>query len=190
MKKAILVLSSVCLIISGCQESAAIKGKPIEVTIEGGGEFPEFLAGTWESSAEQGGWRIVFEPNGTIPSIVHTMGRTELKPGLKTEVPMKMNKKSIFKPGKWVVNYDPATSTLTVEIRLAHFYSEIGTGTVEGSQTDIFVGPVSKDELQWNANWTTFLKAVARTPENPKTILETDPAYGESQDIIFKKVKN
>lgn len=185
MKKIFIILCLLSVFFTGCQ--GPVKQKPVEVTIEGGGKFPGFLAGRWE--ADEGGWQFLFEPNGIISSMVHSMGRVELEPGKTARVPMKMGKKSIFEPGEWIVDYESATRILTVKIELKHFYTEIGTGTIKGSFSDVFIGPVSEDKLIWNANWTTFLKSTSHTPENPSVDLSTDPIYGESRDIVFRKVE-
>ncbi|MFA6176063.1 MAG: hypothetical protein WC765_05745 [Phycisphaerae bacterium] len=175
------------LFLTACQESVK-KERAVEVIVEDSNQFPEFLVGRWKAEGNRG-WEFVFERNGTISSIVHTLGTVHLKPNEITTVPMKMDGQSIYEPGKWVVDYEPTTNILTVEIDLKSFYLEIGTGTVEGSCSDIFTGPISENKLIWRVNWVTFLNAMAHTPENPSTDLSSDPIYGESQDIIFNKVE-
>ncbi len=187
MKRFLLLFFGITIFFlpGGCQDTAK---KSAEIIIEDGNHFPEFLVGKWKAEGKSG-WEIVFEENGEISSIVHFFGQVELKPSEVQTFPMKKEGKSIYEPSEWIVNYDSANNVLTVEIGLKYFYSEVGTGIVKGSCSDIFTGTVSEDELIWKANWTIFLNATAQTPENDLTDLSNDPDYGESHDIIFKKVK-
>ena len=74
----------------GCQNAHS----GVEVIIEGGGEFPEFLVGVWK--ADKNGWEFVFEPDGSISSAVISFGRVRMKPGEVTTVPMKMGVKEFL----------------------------------------------------------------------------------------------
>ncbi len=69
------------LALTGCQRPALYDMTlgSVEVFIEGGGEFPEFLVGRWKG--DKGGWEFVFEPNGTISKAIITVGRTRIIPG-------------------------------------------------------------------------------------------------------------
>jgi hypothetical protein len=53
---------------NGSISESDINEVAVEVAVEGGGQFPEFLTGKWK--ADEGGWEFVFEPNGTISSAV------------------------------------------------------------------------------------------------------------------------
>ena len=69
MNKILVTLGCAVLLsaLAGCQSPAANKSD-VEVIIEGGGEFPLFLAGTWK--ADKNNWQLVFEPNGVISSAI------------------------------------------------------------------------------------------------------------------------
>ena len=69
------------LALTGCQRPALYDMTlgSVEVFIEGGGEFPQFLVGRWK--ADKQGWEIVFEPDGTISEARIAMGRTRIVPG-------------------------------------------------------------------------------------------------------------
>jgi len=88
--KRLVVLAGCAVILlglAGCQNTgggdrgvgpAPTRGD-VEVIIEGGGEFPEFLVGTWKD--EKRGWEFVFEPDGTISSVVMGPIPIEMKGG-------------------------------------------------------------------------------------------------------------
>jgi hypothetical protein len=168
--------------LGGCQNA----NSGIEVIIEGGGEFPESLAGVWR--ADKNGWEFVFEPDGKISSAVITLGRVRMKPGEVTTVPMKMGGKGIYEPGEWMLYYIPVDRELMVKISLKNFHVELGKDSLEGKSTDIFNGPVSKDGKLWQVNWTSYFDYVAHTSQHPDFIITEDPNRGISQTLIFQKV--
>ncbi len=183
--KQLLVLFGCCVILlglAGCQNA----NRGIEVIIEGGGEFPQFLVGRWK--ADKDGWEFVFEPNGAISSAVISLGRVRMKPGEITTVPMKMGGKGIFEPGKWMVHYTPAGRELIVKISLKNFYVELGKDVLEGKSTDIFTGPVSKDGKVWQVDWTNFPDYTVHTAKYPKFPVHRDPNQGVTYSLIFEKV--
>ncbi|GAF71377.1 unnamed protein product, partial [marine sediment metagenome] len=68
--KQLLVLAGFAVLLlglAGCQNV----NRGVEVIIEGGGEFPASLAGTWK--AEGRPWKITLNPNGTVASVVIRM---------------------------------------------------------------------------------------------------------------------
>ena len=168
--------------LTGCQST----GKGVEVVVDGDGQFPQFLTGTWK--ADKHSWEFVFEPDGTISSAVISMGQIELKPGQVTKLPMRYGGKGIFKPGVWTVHYNPANRVLTVEISLKSFYMELGRGILEGESTDIFVGPISEDGKIWRVDWTSFPDYTARTAKYPDFKLTEDPNYGVLKTLILEKI--
>ena len=126
MKQLVILAGFAVLLLglAGCQKAnRGVDPAPprggVEVIIEGGGEFPEFLVGRWK--ADKYDWQFVFEPDGAISSAVISLGRVRMKPGEITTVPMKMGGKGVFEPGKWMVHYAPAARDLTVEISLKNF---------------------------------------------------------------------
>ena len=119
--KQLLVLAGCAVFLSGlasCQKPAQTTPPvgSVEVIIEGGGEFPQFLVGIWQ--VDKHGWEIVFEPDGTISSAIHTIGGVGVKPGQVTT-----GGKSVFEAGKWLVKYTPESRELLVQIVLKlHLY--------------------------------------------------------------------
>lgn len=155
MKKLSFVLFGLVFVLSiqtGCQSPA--RPGSVEVVIEGGGEFPQFLVGKWWDEREWLGF--TFERDGTISSAVTPIGWVTLRPGQKTVVPMKKGGKGVYVPGDWLVNYSPETRELTVKIVLEHFRNELGPNVVEGNSVDIYTGPVSEDGTQWEPFWFAY----------------------------------
>jgi hypothetical protein len=172
-------------LITGCQNSKS-NTSSVEVIIENGARFPDFLVGQWK--ADRHGWEFDFEPDGTLSSVVISLGRVQIQPGQVTKVPMKLGGKGIFKPGHWTVNYAPDSRELTVCVTLVNFYIEMGDDTLEGSSTDIFVGSISEDGNVWQAKWTAFPNYTAHTAEHPSFYLPTDTVYGITNTLTFEKV--
>ncbi len=173
-----LVLS----LLSGCQEG-------VRVVVLDGSAFPQDLVGRWK--ADKHGWEFVFEPDGKISSAVIAMGRIELKPGRKNVVPMKLGKESVFEPGVWMVQYSPKGRELIVEINVKSFQVVMGSNIVEGSSKDIIAGQIT-DEGLWEADWVSYPKYIARTPEHPEFVL-TDPSKDEPEasdrgKLVFTKI--
>jgi len=175
--------------LSGCQSPTQLSSSKtgVEVTIENGGEFPEFMVGKWKAN-KKSGWELVFEPDGTISSAVISFGRVKMKPGEITTVPMQRNGKGVFEPGEWLVHYAPPSRELTVKVSLKNFYVELGKDVLEGKSTDIFVGTISEDGKVWLVDWTSFFHCTAHTDKYPNFDLSADPNYGASKSLIFEKV--
>ena len=100
-------------LLGGCS-SQVQEESAVEVSIDGDGDFPDFLVGRWK--ADRGGWEIIFEPDGSISSAVVSIGRITMKPGQITTVPMKLGGKGTFEPGRWSVQYSQDRRELIVEI--------------------------------------------------------------------------
>ena len=169
----------------GCQETEKKPDKDVEVTIEGIGPGPKFLAGIW--TADRDGWKFVFEEDGTIGGIIHTIGRVALKPGQVKKVPLKRGGEGIYKSGKWTVNYDTDLRELFVGIELDHFKAEIVQNVVEGRSTDIFVGPVSEDGRVWEAEWYSYPEYYVTTGEYNHYKLPVDPNENPKGVLVFTK---
>ena len=169
--------------LSGCQGPACNKSG-VDVIIEGGGEFPEFLVGRWKD--EKTGWEFVFEPDGTISSAVIDSGFMAVVPseGIATK-PMKMDGKAVYELGQWMVQYSPKQRKLSVEVVVDFFHVDIGRDALEGYSFDWFVGPVSEDWTQWEAEWMSAPMYIALTPE--PTELPVDP-NDTIQTLLFEKV--
>ncbi len=194
MKPLFVIVSCVVvftLIITGCQPQSdkplsADEESHVEVFIEGGGQFPQFLVGSWKEN--DGGWEITFEPNGTISSVTHTIGQVKVSPGRPTVVPMIEKGKGIFEPGVWTVRYLPESNELSVEIVLKHFRAQSGNKIVEGSSRDFFIGTVAEDSREWAAEWLSFPVFVVSTGPKGKLTLPVDYNENPKTTLIFEKV--
>lgn len=172
----------------GCQK--ADKGvdlntdRGVNVVIEGGGSFPKSLAGTWK--ADNYGWEFVFKPDGTISSAVIDAGMVRVNPGRKVAtIPLKKEGKGTYKLGQWTVQYSPHSRELAVEVVVDYFHLDMKTFGLKGHSTDWFVGTVSEDSQSWKAEWFTFPKYIALTPE--PTELADDPNLNPVANLVFRK---
>jgi hypothetical protein len=185
MKKtfSVLILLFCLFLIIGCQSS--IRKPPVNVIIEGGDSFPNFLAGKWVSDK---GWEFVFEPNGVISSAVIDNGMVNVRPATEriATIPMQMGGKGVYKLGQWTVQYSPDTRELAVEVVVEHFRLDMGSNALEGNSTDWFVGRVSEDWQVWEADWVSIPKYIALTPEPGE--LPVDAEDYPRGIIIFKKL--
>ena len=185
-----LVIVLVLSCFTGCQQ--LITSQPecgVEVVIEGdsGEGFPKCLVGRWEGS--KAGWQIVFEPDGSISSIVHAVGFTEMKPCEPTIVQLKEGGKGIYEPGQWTVQYDYEYRDLAVNIELANYKLEIQKTIAEGNSKDFFAGTVSEDCTEWYAVWTSDPKYIFTTEEYERHELPMNEAMQERGIVVFRKVK-
>jgi hypothetical protein len=171
--------------LAGCQNSAAYKDG-VEVTVDGDGQFPDFLVGTWK--ADEGGWEFVFEPDGKISSATVSIGRAKLQPGRTTTVPMQLGGKGVYKPGPWSVQYSHEKRELIVEIAIDHFRVELGDNVIEGRTRDFFVGSVSEDGRLWWADRFNFPEYVVNTEKYHNYELPFDPNDNPRESLLFQKV--
>lgn len=185
--KWLLVLGSWLLLLGGCNRPLRHEGDNVRVIVEGGGRFPASLAGLWK--ARQHGWELHLEPDGRISSAILSLGRVRVIPGQTTTMPTRSGDQAVFTPGLWTVHYLPRTRELTVRITMDHVRVEMAGNILEGSSTDVFVGPVDPTERLWQTQWTTFTRYAAHTPENKSFDLSTDPAEGETRPLIFEKTE-
>jgi hypothetical protein len=164
--------------------STTLTAKGIEVTIEGGGQFPKPFAGRWTGPEL---WEFNFEPNGVISSMIHTLGGVEMKPWYIVRVPVLGGNEAVFRPGLWFVHYTPSTRILTVKITVEDFNFPAGEGTLTGNCVDIFTGPVSEDGTVWNVTWTNFPDYTGHTKELPNYKLPVLDPNGEVREVVFEK---
>lgn len=181
----VLVLALWAILPGGCGRPQSSHADGAKVIVEGGGEFPGPLAGPWK--AQQHGWEFAFEPDGRISSAIISLGRARVVPGQTTTVPTRSGDQGVFTPGPWTVHYVPGSRELTVRITMDHVRVEMAGNIVEGSSTDVFVGPVDPAGQTWRTQWTTFTQYVARTADHASVNLSTDPTYGETKPLIFEK---
>jgi len=182
----LLVCSAFIGLLCGCQDSIR-NAKAMDVIIEGGESFPDFLAGTWK--AETGGWEFVLEPDGTISSAVISLGRVRLKPGQVTTVPMQMGGEGIFKPGPWTVQYSYEQRQLIVDIKIEDFRVQLGEGVVKGRTQDVFVGAITGDGRLWWAERFSYPEYIADTKEHPNYKLTAERSDTPREGLLFQKVQ-
>jgi hypothetical protein len=183
-----VVLSLWVVLMGGCSRPLREPTDAVKVIVEGGGRFPSSLAGRWQAS--QHGWEFEIAPDGRITSAVLSLGRVRVIPGQTTTRPTRGGHQAVFTPGPWTVHYIPSTRELTVEIIMSHVRVEMGGNILEGSSTDTFVGPVAPSNRVWQAQWTTFTRYVAHTPDGAAVDLSTDSTYGETKSLVFEKVSD
>jgi len=184
----IFILSVCCFIVflsGGCQNLIERKNA-VEVIIDGDGDFPDFLVGTWR--ADRGGVEIVFKPGGKISSAVVSLGRVRLKPGQETTTQMVLGGEGIFKPGKWTVQYSQDKRELGVEITVEHFRVELGDNVVQGKTRDFYIGSVSSDGQIWWADRYKFPEYIVDTEKYPNYKLPFDPNDSPGESLVFQKV--
>lgn len=174
------------LLAGGCHKAMDGPAAAVNVVVEGGKAFPAELAGRWR--ADEDGWELVFAPDGRIASAVISLGRVRVVPGRTTTVPTKTGGQGVFTPGPWMVDYSPDSGQFTVKIAMEHVRVEMAGNVIEGSSADVFAGPVDRTRGTWQTLWTTFTKYTGRTPEKPSFDLSTDPTYGETKPLTFRKV--
>ena len=181
----LLVLCLSMPLLNGCQNNAVIDNG-VEVIVDGDGQFPASLVGTWK--ANQGGWEIVFEQDGKISSAVVSLGRATLSPSRVTTVPMELGGKGIFRPGLWTVQYLHDQRQLIVEIVIDSFRTELGENIIKGSTRDFFVGSVSKDGTLWSAQRFSYPEYTVDTDKFHDYKLPVDPNENPKESLLFQKL--
>jgi len=169
----------------GCQKKAA-NSNGVEVLVDGDGQFPAFLVGTWK--ADQGGWEIVLGPDGKISSAVVSLGRVKMVPGKVTTIPMELGGKGVFQPGLWTVQYLQEQRELIVEIAIESFRVDLGENIVQGRTRDFFVGEVSKDGTLWWAQRFSYPEYTIDTAKFPNYKLPVDPNENPKESLLFQKL--
>jgi hypothetical protein len=183
MNKILVMVGCAVLLFGGCQDFGRNKNA-VEVIIEDGSQFPQFLAGKWK--ADDYTWQFVFEPNGVISSAVTGMD-VEIVAGRTATIPTKGGGKAVFKPGRWTVHYDPQIRELTVEIVFDYVHFEMGPELLEGKSTDVFMGKVSQDGNFWRADWFGFPDYMAYGSQTKR--LTVTPEESFLGTITFEKLQ-
>jgi len=174
------------LLAGGCHRPLDTQAGPVDVVVEGSKAFPSDIAGRWKADTD--GWEFVFAPDGRIVSAVISLGRVRVIPGQTTTMPTTSGGEGVFTPGKWAVHYAPGSGQLTLRIVMDRVHVEMAGNIIEGSSTDVFAGPISPAESIWQTQWTTFTHYTGRAPGKPPFDLSTDPTYGETKPLTFRKV--
>ena len=182
MERLIVLFGCAFLLLGGCQEPGRTKSG-VTVIIDGNELFPQALAGRWKDA--EYGWEFVFEPDGTISSAVIDSGFMAVEPAKRVaQKPMRVGK-SVYNLGQWTVQYSPSTRILAVVVVVDFFHVDIGKTWLEGNSVDWFVGTVSEDYQTWVAEWASFPKYIAYTPEPNE--LPVDPNE-TIINLLFEKV--
>jgi hypothetical protein len=181
-----LICGVSALLAGGCNKSLDRRAGPVDVVVEGNTSFPSDLAGRWKADTD--GWELVVAPDGRIVSAVISLGRVRVIPGQTTTLPTKGGGEGLFAPGQWTVHYAPPSNQLTVRIVMDRVRVEMAGNTIEGSSTDVFAGPINRAAGTWQAQWTTFTRYTGHAPGKPPFDLSTDPTYGETKPLAFRKV--
>jgi len=179
----VLVVVSIMTFVTGCQQSQRSKGPLIE--IKNGTDFPKELAGTW--ICEENKWEIILEEDGTVSWILYPMGYVWMEPWKTTEVPMKMDRISIYAAAEVKAVYDLETTVFSIDIVVPFFEVAMGNDTLTGNSTDIFTGPMDIEEGLWEAEWLSMPTYIVNTPKLKDHQLEgadDDPIKGE---VVFKR---
>jgi hypothetical protein len=191
----LLILHSLIFILSiaGCGQptkQSRIPADPnqlvLPVEIAGGGQFPEYLAGTW---TEDGAKKRVFEfsKEGNLETMIFWLARAPLKPHSLVEIPLKDGGKGTFKCGKWHAEYNPATREMEIEIVIEAFTLQMPTEKLEGSIREYYFGPISEDGTRWDVDYTGFLEIYATTEDFHKKQLHKPDEVVEETTTFFKE---
>ena len=181
-----LICSASMAIAGGCHKAVDRQAARVDVVVDGNKTLAGGIAGRWK--ADEDGWEFDLAPDGRILSAVIGLGRVRVVPGQTTTVPTRTGGQGTFTPGQWIVDYAPDSGQLTVKIAMDHVRVEMAGTTIEGSSTDVFAGPIDAAQGTWRTLWTTFTKYTGHTPEKSSFDLSTDPTYGETKPLIFRRV--
>lgn len=186
MKRLVVLAGCVVLVAAsvGCRNGA--KGNNgVRVAVEGGGRFPKSLAGTWKN--EKTGWEFVFERDGTISSAVIENGLLRVTPGQKTIRVDTGKGHCVYDMGPCGATYSPQTRELSVSVAIDHYILQTKSLGIEGSSSDYFVGPVSKDCQTWTADWYSFPSARAFAENEQDLVFEQDMNDVPATTIVFRR---
>jgi len=166
MRKRLLLI--VCLVVLagfvGCVDS----NRGIEPIIEGEGQFPEFLVGTWRPDESR--WVFLFEPDGRISKMTHHCGMEfEVAEGGLVEQ-WRDDIEAMYALGPCEARYNPKTRELSVRVVIEHMVIEFPNGVMEGNFHDELTGPVSEDGMRWNAAWVSVGEVDGFGSDDPNTV--------------------
>jgi hypothetical protein len=159
MKRLLFLLGAVLVSsLAGCQEPSRYSMTPgsLEVVVEDGGKFPEFLVGKWVG--DKYGWGFIFEPDGNIFRARIAMGQVEITPGKVNTIPTITDGKGIFIPGDWLVSYSPAFRELYIDLVMNYIHIDFGDGALKGKTRYVVIGAVSEDGDSWPTTVSSFME--------------------------------
>ncbi|MCJ7776732.1 MAG: hypothetical protein MUP16_00210 [Sedimentisphaerales bacterium] len=199
MKKLLVLLGCAVLLFSGCQNYGRSKSG-VEVIIEGGGQFPQSLAGKWKAGRnEWERWEVVFRPNGVVSSAVTPL-TDEVRPNQTTRMQGRKGEPGFFEAGNFQVYYNPQFRELSVDIKIKQVYLDMGS-IAKGPCEYLIIGNISENGKTWDGNVYTFLDLAVLVPDpNNRSIwgkpkyknigpLYADFATEEPQSLTFTKVE-
>ena len=186
----LVCLSAAALILTGCNGGSGNDGvkaeaqnKGVKAAVQKEGQFPKFLAGTWNCYEQ--GLEIVIEPNGAVASAVIPFGLLRMRSEETIEINKPdVNYHGVFQAGPFIAGYKPETQELTVDISLKHYRAEIPDANVimEGETWDVFSGKVSQDGTTWEADWFVF-----HSMKDTNDLPMIDPNNTPPTTLIFLK---
>ncbi len=173
------------LSVTGCQDTAKqdrIKydmtpGK-VEVIVEGGGAFPDFLVGNWKGNKDQ--WGIAFAHDGSISEVRISLGSVKLVPSKKTILPTRDGGEAIYIPGDWTVVYMPKTHELAVRIMVSYINIGIGENSLIGKQEYTLEGTINEEGNIWETIVSDYPE-FELLPTSPEDVPFTS-------EVVFAKV--
>ena len=177
---------ALCLL-AGCQTGPQAGESMVEL-VEAEA-FPEHLVGVWRNASH--GWGFMFEPDGRISRLTHTIGRMEIRAEEKATFPLVDGGQGDATPGRWYVEYNGTTDELTVEIELADFNFRVFGHWLRGSSQDFFMGAAPEPGQEtWRAHWISFPNYVATTAseEFVDHELPHEPGMEDRGEIVFEKL--
>jgi hypothetical protein len=141
--------------------------------------LPPHVAGAWK--AQDSPWKIVLASDGTVSSFILPMGNVLVKPNSTTKVEMLDGSFSTFTAGDCIVEYDPDTRELFVDIQMERIHVVFMDNVIDGNSVNVFAGPVSEDGKNWYADFTEIFDYGPRFPQDPNEIFAVP--------LTFEKVK-
>jgi hypothetical protein len=178
--KQLLVLAGCAIFLSavaGCQNG----NKDAMTAVGRNSQFPEFLAGVWESQTPDYKWAFKFERDGSISKIIHIVAKeVDLNEGGVFWTGPDPGTYAVFVMGPCEAQYNKHTRELKVKIILDYFQMVLPQGQVEGTSNEYFQGPVSADGKTWKADWLNYSWLKGGDLPDPNTL--------QPEPVTFKKI--
>lgn len=182
MGKRLLVCVLYFLFIAGCQSSVQ-KRTLNKIIVDGGGEFPQFLVGTWKANNYI--WSIELGKKGEILSLVYVTWnhKIDMKQGYYYVDGPDQNTYAYFIMGPCEGQYNPITRVLKIKLTLNEYEIKVPAGSLKGRSEDYFEGELSDDGTKWYAQWRGFGYLDGAAPPDVNEI-NSNP-----EKIIFEKIE-